>query len=72
MEMWNALLNYSSALHANLESVDCPDPLTAVFNYSKPMPIDLFLAAMPDLVHPAPKHLYEGTDILKNEYNTAR
>jgi peptide/nickel transport system substrate-binding protein len=71
MEMWNALLNYSSALHANLESVDCPDPLTAVFNYSKPMPIDLFLAAMPDLVHPAPKHLYEGTDILKNEYNTA-
>lgn len=71
MEMWKKLLNYSSALQANLESVDCPDPHTAVFNYSQPMPIDLFVAAMPDLGHPVPKHLYEGTDILKNEYNTA-
>ena len=71
IEMWKKLLNYSSALQANLESVDCPDPHTAVFSYSKPMPIDLFLAAMPDLGHPMPKHLYEGTDILKNEHNTA-
>ncbi|QUJ76717.1 ABC transporter substrate-binding protein [Sulfitobacter albidus] len=71
MEMWKPLLNYSSALQANLESVDCTDDLTAVFNYSKPMPLDLFVAAMPDLGHPMPKHLYEGTDILKNEYNTA-
>lgn len=71
IEMWKKLLNYSSALQANLESVDCPDPHTAVFNYSKPMPLDLFLAAMPDLGHPMPKHLYEGTDILKNELNTA-
>lgn len=71
MEMWKPLLNYSSALQQNLESVDCPDPHTAVFNYSQPMPLDLFLAAMPDLGHPMPKHLYEGTDILKNEYNNA-
>lgn len=71
MELWKKLLNYSSSLQANLESVDCPDPHTAVFNYSKPMPLDLFVAAMPDLGHPVPKHLYEGTDILKNEYNTA-
>lgn len=71
MEMWKELLNYSSALQASLESVDCPDPHTAVFNYSKPMPLELFVAAMPDLGHPMPKHLYEGTDILKNEYNTA-
>ncbi len=71
MEMWKPLLNYSSALQANLESVDCTDDHTAVFNYSKPMPLSLFVAAMPDLGHPMPKHLYEGTDILKNEYNTA-
>ncbi|QRF68392.1 ABC transporter substrate-binding protein [Ponticoccus alexandrii] len=70
-ELWRDLLNYSSALQANLESVDCPDPHTAVFNYSKPMPLELFVAAMPDLGHPVPKHLYEGTDILKNEHNTA-
>lgn len=71
MEMWKPLLNYSSALQANLESVDCTDDHTAVFNYSKPMPLPLFVAAMPDLGHPMPKHLYEGTDILKSEYNTA-
>lgn len=71
MELWKELLNYSSALQANLESVDCPTPHTAVFNYSKPMPLELFVAAMPDLGHPVPKHLFEGTDILKNEYNTA-
>ncbi|WP_340109693.1 ABC transporter substrate-binding protein [Pikeienuella sp. HZG-20] len=71
MNMWKELLNYSSTLQQNLEAVDCPDPHTAVFRYSKPMPLDLMLAAMPDLGHPMPKHLYEGTDILKNEYNTA-
>ncbi|MGR3366474.1 MAG: ABC transporter substrate-binding protein [Sagittula sp.] len=71
MNMWKELLNYSSSLQANLESVDCPDPHTAVFNYSKPMPLELFVAAMPDLGHPVPKHLFEGTDILKNEFNTA-
>ncbi len=71
MSMWKELLNYSSALQANLTSVDCSDDYTAIFNYSKPMPLDLFLAAMPDLGHPVPKHLYEGTDILKSKYNTA-
>ncbi|MEO1102887.1 MAG: ABC transporter substrate-binding protein, partial [Pseudomonadota bacterium] len=71
MNMWKELLNYSSTLQTNLESVDCPDDHTAVFNYSKPMPLELFVAAMPDLGHPMPKHLYEGTDILKNEYNNA-
>lgn len=71
MTMWKELLNYSSTLQQNLEAVDCPDPHTAVFRYSKPMPMDLMLAAMPDLGHPMPKHLYEGTDILENPYNTA-
>ena len=71
MELWKPLLNYSSTLQANLTSVDCPDPLTAVFNYSKPMPLELLVAAMPDLGHPVPKHLYEGTDILKNPHNQA-
>lgn len=71
MNLWKPLLNYSSTLQANLESVDCPDPLTAVFNYSKPMPLALMVAAMPDLGHPVPKHIYEGTDILKNPHNQA-
>ena len=71
MNMWKELLNYSSTLQQHLEAVDCPDEHTAVFRYSKPMPMPLMLAAMPDLGHPMPKHLYEGTDILKNEHNTA-
>ncbi|MEM1047410.1 MAG: ABC transporter substrate-binding protein [Pseudomonadota bacterium] len=71
MNMWKELLNYSSTLQQNLEAVDCPDPHTAVFKYSKPMPLALLVAAMPDLGHPMPKHLYEGTDILKNKHNTA-
>lgn len=71
MEMWKELLNYSSSLQQNLEAVDCPDSHTAVFRYSKPMPLALFVAAMPDLGHPMPRHLYEGTDILKNPLNTA-
>ena len=71
MNMWKELLNYSSTLQANLEAVDCPDDLTAVFRYSKPMPLDLLVAAMPDLGHPMPAHLYEGTDILKNPLNNA-
>ena len=71
MNMWKELLNYSSTLQQYLDAVDCPDEHTAVFRYSQPMPLNLFVAAMPDLGHPMPKHLYEGTDILKNDYNTA-
>ena len=71
MEMWREMLNYSSTLQRNLESVDCPDDHTAIFNYSAPMPLELFVAAMPDLGHPMPRHLYEGTDIQRNELNAA-
>lgn len=71
MNLWKELLNYSTTLQQNLEAVDCPDPHTAVFKYSKPMPMELMLAAMPDLGHPVPKHLFEDTDILENPYNTA-
>lgn len=71
MNLWKELLNYSSTLQQYLDAVDCTDDYTAVFHYSQPMPLDLFVAAMPDLGHPVPKHLYEGTDILKNPHNTA-
>lgn len=71
MEFWKPLLNYSSTLQANLESVDCPDPLTAVFNYSEPMPLSLLVAAMPELGYPVPRHLYEGTKLTENPTNLA-
>ena len=69
--MWRELLNYGSTLHQHLDRVECPDDHTAVFHYNEPMPIELFLAAAPDLGHPAPAHLFEGTDILQNPVNTA-
>ena len=71
MTYWKKLLNYSSTLQANLEGVDCPTPHKAVFRYSRPMPLNLLVAAMPDLGHVVPKHLLANADPLKNEYNGA-
>jgi peptide/nickel transport system substrate-binding protein len=69
MELWKKHLNYGSTLQQNLQSVDTPDPHTAVFNYSEPMPLDLLLRALPDLGYIAPKHIYEGTNVLENPAN---
>lgn len=71
IELWKKRLNFSTLLQANLQSVKCSTPYTAEFNYSKPMPMSLFVAAMPDLGYPVPKHLYEGTDIERNEHNSS-
>lgn len=69
MEIWKKYLNFASSLHAALDAVDTPDAHTVVFRYSKPMPLGLFLGAMPDLGYIAPKHVYEGTNILENPAN---
>ncbi len=71
LEMWKKHLNYGTALQQYLEAVDTPDAHTAVFRYSRPMPQDLLLRALPDLGYIAPKHLYEGTNLLENPANTA-
>jgi peptide/nickel transport system substrate-binding protein len=71
MEMWKKHLNYSTALQLYLDAVDTPDAHTAVFRYSRPMPLDLLLRALADLGYVAPKHVYEGTNVLENPANTA-
>jgi peptide/nickel transport system substrate-binding protein len=71
MELWKKYQNYGAALHAALEAVDVPDASTAIFRYSRPMPLDLFLGAMPDLGYIAPRHIYEGTNVLENPANVA-
>ena len=71
MELWKKLQNFGSTLHAALEAVDTPDAHTAVFRYTKPMPLDLFVGAMPDLGYIAPKHVFEGSNPLENPANTA-
>jgi peptide/nickel transport system substrate-binding protein len=71
MEMWKKHLNYGTTLHQFLDAVDTPDATTAIFRYSRPMPMDLFIRSMPDLGYIAPKHVYQGTNPLENPANTA-
>ncbi|MDF7666493.1 ABC transporter substrate-binding protein [Orbaceae bacterium ESL0727] len=71
LEFWKKRLNFSTALQLNLDAVDTPDDHTAVFHYSRPMPLDLLLRALVDLGYVVPRHLYEGTDVLNNPYNLA-
>jgi peptide/nickel transport system substrate-binding protein len=71
MEMWKKYLNYGTQLQQYLETVDTPDAHTAIFRYSRPMPSDLLLRALCDLGYVAPRHVFEGTNILENPANTA-
>lgn len=71
LNVWKAVQNYGNVLFASLEAVDTPNDHTAIFRFSKPMPLDLFTAAMPDLGTPVPRHLYEGKDVRSNPANLA-
>lgn len=71
MEMWKKHLNYSTTLQLYLDAVDTPDDHTAIFRYSRPMPMDLLLRALADLGYVAPRHIYEGSNVLENPANTA-
>jgi peptide/nickel transport system substrate-binding protein len=69
LEMWRKYQNYGTLLHKDLEAVDTPDPLTAVFHYAQAMPLPLLLRAAPELCYVVPRHMFEGTDLLKNPTN---
>lgn len=71
MEIWKKHQNFGTTLQQNLESVEAPDARTAVFRYSSPMPESLLMRALCDLGYIAPKHLFEGKDILENPVNNA-
>jgi peptide/nickel transport system substrate-binding protein len=71
MEMWKKYLNYGTQLQQYLETVDTPDAHTVIFRYSRPMPSDLLLRALCDLGYVAPRHVFEGTNVLENPANTA-
>lgn len=71
MEVWKPLQNLGRVVFADLEAVDTPDPLTAVFRFSKPTPFQLIRNALPALTAVLPKHLYAGTDIGANKANAA-
>lgn len=69
LELWKKHLNYGSTLQRYLVAVETPDAHTAVFKYAQPMPLDLLLRALPDLGYIAPRHVYDGTNILENPAN---
>ena len=71
MELWKVHLNYGTQLQQYLTAVDTPDEHTAVFRYSRPMPLDLLLRALCDLGYVVPRHVFAGTNVLENPANTA-
>ncbi|ONG53501.1 peptide ABC transporter substrate-binding protein [Pseudoroseomonas deserti] len=71
MEQWKKHLNYGTTLQLYLDAVETPDPQTAIFRYSRPMPLNLLLRALCDLGYVVPKHVFDGTNVLENPANTA-
>ncbi len=71
LNLWKPLQNLGRTVFANLDTVDTPDELTAIFRFSKPTPLQLIRNALPVVSSVVPKHLYEGTDIAANPANTS-
>ena len=71
LQIWKPLQNLGRIVFKDLEAVETPDPLTAVFRFVKPTPFQLIRNALPALTSVVPKHVYEGTDIAANPANNA-
>ncbi len=71
LQIWKPLQNLGRVVFKDLEAVETPDALTAVFRFAKPTPFQLIRNALPALTSVVPKHLYEGTDIAANPANNA-
>ena len=71
LEVWKQLQNLGRVVFKDLEAVETPDALTAVFRFAKPTPFQLIKNALPALTSVVPKHIYEGTDIVANPANNA-
>jgi len=71
MEVWKPLQNVGRTVLANLEAVDTPEDLVAIFRFSEPTPLQLIRNALPVVTSVLPRHLYEGTDIAANPANNS-
>ncbi len=69
MEVWKKLQNLGRAVFRDLEAVETPDAHTAVFRFAVPTPAQMIRNALPVVTSVLPKHLYEGTDIMRNPAN---
>jgi len=63
LNVWKPLQNLGKVVFADLEAVDTPDDLTAVFRFSRPTPFQLIRNALPPLTSVIPRHVFEGTDL---------
>ncbi|XAH22303.1 ABC transporter substrate-binding protein [Xylophilus sp. GW821-FHT01B05] len=52
----------------NVHSVETPDPATVILRLDRPSPV-ILLALNRGEAQVLPRHLYEGTDLLRNPYN---
>ena len=71
LQVWKPLQNLGRVVFKDLEAVDTPDELTAVFRFAKPTPFQLIRNALPALTSVVPKHVFDGTDIANNPANNA-
>lgn len=71
LNVWKEKQNIGRQIFRNLEAVDTPDPLTAVFRFSVPTPAQLIENALPAVSAVVPKHILEGVDLDTAEYNAA-
>ena len=56
LEVWKPLQNLGRVVFKDLEAVETPDALTAVFRFAKPTPFQLIRNALPALTSVVPKH----------------
>jgi len=71
LQVWKPLQNLGRTVFKDLEAVDTPDDLTAVFKFAKPTPFQLVRNALPALSSVVPKHVYEVGKIEENPANNA-
>ena len=71
MQVWKEKQNIGRQIFRNLEAVDTPDALTAVFRFSVPTPGQLIENAMPAVTAVLPAHLLQGENLDETSYNTA-
>jgi peptide/nickel transport system substrate-binding protein len=71
LQIWKPLQNLGRTVFKDLEAVDTPDELTAIFRFAKPTPFQLIRNALPALSSVVPKHLYEVGKIEDNPANNA-
>ncbi len=71
LQIWKPLQNLGRTVFKDLDAVETPDDLTAVFKFAKPTPFQLIRNALPALSSVVPKHIYEVGKIEDNPANNA-